>query len=34
MLGMGNDCLMDVEFPFGGNENVLELDRSGGCVIL
>lgn len=29
---MGNDSLM--EFPFGVNKNVLELDKGGGCTTL
>ena len=30
---MGSDCLMDMGFPFGGDENVLlELDSGGGSI--
>ena len=31
---MRNDCLMCIEFPFGHDENVLELQRDGGCTTL
>lgn len=31
---MGNDCLMDMEVSFGSDENILEIDRGNGCIIL
>lgn len=29
--GMGSDCLIGIEFVFLGDENILELDKDGGC---
>ena len=34
MYSAYNSCLMDMGFPFGGDENVLVLDRGGGCIAL
>ena len=31
--GTGNDCLV-IMGSFGGDENMLELNRSGGCTTL
>ena len=32
--GMGRDCFMGARFPFGGDENVLELDSGNGYTTL
>ena len=34
MYSAYNSCLMDMGSPFGGDENVLVLDRGGGCMAL